>query len=87
MLMGVTKGNNGQTKKTCTASNPDIRCLICGLKGLKVSTCRKLARAQELIRQDKQQYWNKKRESGKGNTLHHSRKQQVNEVDEARVHQ
>ena len=28
----------------------------CGLKGHKVTTCRKLPRAQELIKQDKQQY-------------------------------
>ena len=79
---GSNSGSNGQTKKTGTTSNPDVRCLICGLKGHKVTTCRKLARAQELIRLDKQQYWNKK-ELGKGNTLHHSQKQQVNEVDEA----
>ena len=49
-------GNNGQTKKTGTMSNPDVWCFICGLKGHKVTTCRKLARAQELIRLDKQQY-------------------------------
>ena len=61
-------------KKTGT-SNPDVRCLICGLKGHKVTTCRKLLRAQELIRQDKQQYW--KKESGKGNTPNHNRKQQI----------
>ena len=80
---GSNSGNYGQTKKTGTMSNANVRCLICGLKGHKVTTCRKLARAQELIRLDKQQYWNKEKESGKGNTLHHSRKQQVNEVDEA----
>ena len=80
---GNNLGNNGHTKKTGTTSNPDVRCLICGLKGHKVTTCRKLSKAQELIRQDKQQYWNKKRESGKGNTPHHSQKQQVNEIDEA----
>ena len=49
-------GNNDYTKKAGTPSNPDVRCLICGLKGHKVTTCRKLPRAQELIRQDKQQY-------------------------------
>ena len=50
---GGNSGNNGQTKKTGTTSNPDVRCLICGLKGHNITTCRKLARAQELIRQDK----------------------------------
>ena len=65
-------------------SNPDIRCLICGLKGHKVTTCRKLPRAQELIRQDKQQYWKNKKE-GKGNTPNQYRKQQINEVDEAKT--
>ena len=65
-----------------THGNPDVRCLICGLKGCKVTTCRKLPRAQELIRQDKQQYWKKKKE-GKGNTPNQNRKQQIKEVDEA----
>ena len=50
---GNNLGNNGHTKKTGTTSNPDVRCLICGLKGHKVTTCRKLSKAQELIRQDK----------------------------------
>ena len=68
-------------KKAGTLSNPDVRCLICGLKGHKVTTCRKLPRAQELIRQDKQQYWKNKKE-GKGNTPNQNRKQQINEVDE-----
>ena len=68
-------------KKTGTMSNLDVRCLICGLKGHKVTTCRKLARAQELIRQDKQQYWKNKKESGKGNAPNYNRKQQINEVD------
>ena len=52
------------------------------LKGHKVTTCRKLPRAQELIRKDKQQYWKNKKESGKGNTPNYNKKQQINEVDE-----
>ena len=60
---------SNSTKKTGTVNNPDVRCLLCGLKDHKVTTCRKLARAQELIRLDKQQYWNKKKEVDKGNTL------------------
>ena len=75
-------GSNGYVKEVGTPSNPDVRCLICGLKGLKVNTCRKLPRAQEFIRQDKQQYWKNKKESGKGNTPNHNRKQQINGVDE-----
>ena len=76
-------GSSGFAKKVGTSSNPDVRCLICGLKGHKVTTCRKLPRAQELIRQDKQQYWKNKKKSGKGNTPNQNRKQQINEVDEA----
>ena len=56
---GYNSYRNNLAKKTGTAGNPDMRCLLCGLKGHKVTTCRKLARAQELIRLDKQQYWNK----------------------------
>ena len=41
-----------------------------------------MPRAQELIRQDKQQYWKNKNE-GKGNTPNQNRKQQINKVDEA----
>ena len=43
----------------------------------------KLSRAQELIRQDKKEYWKNKKESGKGNAPNYNRKQQKNEVDEA----
>ena len=59
-----------------------MRCLLCGLKGHKVTTCRKLARALELIRLDKQQYWNKKKDVEKGNTSQHMKRYQINEVDE-----
>ena len=48
------------------------------MKGHKVTTCRKLPRAQELIKQDKQQYWNKR----KGYTNNNTRHQQINEVDD-----
>ena len=74
-------GNN-LAKKTGAVNNQDVRCLLCGLKGHKVTTCRKLARAQELIRLDKQQYWNKK-ETEKGNTSRHTKRYQINEVDKA----
>ena len=65
---GYNSYGSNSVKKTGTVNNPDVRCLLCGLKGHKVTTCRKLARAQELIRLDKQQYWNKKKEAGKSNT-------------------
>ena len=53
------------------------------MKGHKVTTCRKLPRAQELIKQDKQQYWNKrkgytKRSANNNNTRH----QQINKFDD-----
>ena len=74
---------NNPVKKSGTISNPEVRCLLCGFKGHKVTTCKKLTRAQELRRMDKQQYWNKNKEAGKSNTSHHSKKYQVNEVYEA----
>ena len=59
-------GNSGQqtgnNNSVCKVGNTtDVQCLLCGLKGHKVTTCRKLPRAQELIKQDKQQYWNKRK--------------------------
>ena len=77
-----TKGSNS-AKKLGKNNNPDVQCLLCGLKGHKVTTCIKLARAQELLRMDKQCYWNEKKAAGKGNASQHTRKHQINEVDEA----
>ena len=51
---GQQTGNNSLVCKVGNAT--DVQCLLCGLKGHKVTTCRKLPRAQELIIQDKQQY-------------------------------
>ena len=74
---GQQIGTSYQTRKVGNSS--DIQCLLCGLKGHKVTNCRKLPRAQELIKQDKQQYWNKK----KGYTARSNNKdQQINEVDD-----
>ena len=70
-------------EKTGTINNPEVRCLLSGLKGHKVTNCRKLAKAQKLIRLDKQQYWNKKKEASKRNAPHHNKRYQVGEVDEA----
>ena len=57
---GQQTGNSSSVHKVGNAT--DVQCLLCGLKGHKVTTCRKLPRAQELIKQDKQQYWNKRKE-------------------------
>ena len=78
---GQQTGNNNSVRKV--GNTVDVKCLLCGLKGHKVTTCRKLPRAQELIKQDKQQYWNKrkgytKRSTNNNNTRH----QQINEVDD-----
>ena len=53
---GQQTGTSYQTQKV--GNNADIQSLLCGSKGHKVTNCRKLPRAQELIKQDKQQYWN-----------------------------
>ena len=53
------------------------------MKGNKVATCRKLTKAQELLRKDKQWYWNEKKAAGRNNALRYTRKHQINEVDEA----
>ena len=61
----------------------DVQCLLGELKGQKVTTCRKLPRAQELIRQDKQQYWNKRKaytKRGANNNV--TKSQQINEIDD-----
>ena len=61
-------------------NSSDIQCLLCGLKGHKVTNCRKSPRAQELIKQDKQQYWNRKKGyTARGNNRH----QVINEVDDS----
>ena len=74
---GQQTGTSYQTRKV--GNNSDIQCLLCGLKGHKVTNCRKLPRAQELIKQDKQQYWNKKKGYVARNN---SRHQAINEVDD-----
>ena len=81
-------GNSGQQASNSYSAHKvgnttDIQCLLCGLKGHKVTTCRKLPRAQELIKQGKQQYWNKRKGYTKKNTTHNNtRHQQINEVDD-----
>ena len=63
-------GNNNSVRKV--SNNADVQCLLCGLQGHKVTTCRKLPRAQELIKQDKQQYWNKRKGYTKRNANHNN---------------
>ena len=78
---GQQMGNNNSVHKV--GNNADVQCLLCGLKGHKVTTCRKLPRNQELIKQDKQQYWNKRKGYMKRSTTHNNtRHQQINEVDD-----
>ena len=56
------------------------------MKGHKVTTCRKLPRAQELIKQDKQQYWSKRKRYTKRNAKNNTTKNhQINEIDNSTV--
>ena len=74
-------GNSNLVHKV--GNTADVQCLLCGLKDHKVTTCRKLPRAQELIKQDKQQYWNKRKGYTKRSTNNNNaRHQQINEVDD-----
>ena len=78
---GQQTGNNNSVRKV--SNNADIQCLLCRFKGYKVTTCRKLPRAQELIKQNKQQYWNKRKDYTKRNaTNNNTRHQQINKVDD-----
>ena len=78
---GQHTGTSYQARKV--GNSTDIQCLLCGLKGHKVTNCRKLPRAQELIKQDKQQYWNKKKGyTNKQATRSNNRHQMINEVDD-----
>ena len=74
----------GNSSSVCKVGNTaHVQCLLCGLKGHKVTTCRKLPRAQELIKQDKQQYWNKRKEYTKRSTNNNTTKnQQINKIDD-----
>ena len=56
------------------------------MKGHKVTICRKLPRAQELIKQDKQQYWSKRKGYTKRNVNNNTTKNhQINEIDDNTV--
>ena len=61
IIVVIAIQDNRQVTTVCKVGNAtDVQCLLCGLEGHKVTTCRKLPRAQELIKQDKQQYWSKR---------------------------
>ena len=81
---GQQTGNSSSVRKV--GNTTDVQCLLCGLKGHKVTTCRKLPRAQELIKQDKQQYWSKRKgytkRSGNNNT---TKNHQINEINNSTV--
>ena len=81
---GQQTGNNSLVCKVGNAA--DVQCLLCGLKGHKVTTCRKLPRAQELIKQDKQQYWSKRKGYTKRSANNNATKiQQINKIDDSTV--
>ena len=78
---GQQTGNNSSVGKVGNAA--DVQCLLCGLKGHKVTTCRKLPRAQELIKQDKQQYWSKRKGYTKrGANNNATKSHQINEIND-----
>ena len=81
---GQQTGNSSSVRKVGNAA--DVQCLLCGLKGHKVTTCRKLPRAQELIKQDKQQYWSKRKGYTKRSTNNNTTKDhQINEINNSTV--
>ena len=51
---GYDPQGRNSAKKVGTINNSNVQCLLCGLKGHKVATCRKLTKAKELLRKDKQ---------------------------------
>ena len=80
-------GNSGQqagnSSSVCKVGNAaDVQCLLCGRKVHKVTTCRKLPRAQKLIKQDKQQYWSTRKgytkRSANNNTTKNYKINQIN---------
>ena len=79
---GQQAGNSYSAQKV--GNSADIQCLLCGLRGHRVAACRKLPGARELVEQDKQQYWNKKKGyANKYTTRSNTRHQQMNEVDDS----
>ena len=79
---GQQAGNSSSVRKVGNAT--DVQCLLCGLKGHKVTACRKLSRSQELIKQDKQQYWNKRKGYTKRSVNKNATKsQQIDEINDS----
>ena len=52
----ATSEITSQEVELSTGNNSDLQCMLCELKGHKVTNCRKLTRAKELLRKDKQRY-------------------------------
>ena len=46
---GYDPQGSNPAKKVGSVNNSDVQCLLCGLKGHKVATFRKLTKAQELL--------------------------------------
>ena len=81
---GQQAGNSSSVHKV--GNTTDVQCLLCGLKDHKVIACKKLSRAQELIKQDKQQYWNKRKGDTKKSANNYATKnQQINEINDSTV--
>ena len=84
IIVVITIQDNSSVCKVGNAAN--VQCLLCGLKGHKLTTCRKLPRAQELIKQDKKQYWRKRKGYTKrGANNNAAKSQQINEIDDNEV--
>ena len=73
--------SNRTGKKVNTGNNSELQCMLCDLKGHKVTNCRKLARAKELLRKDKQKYWNERRNK-QCYMPRNNKSSQINEVEE-----
>ena len=56
--------------------------MLCDLKGHKVTNSRKLARAKELLRKDKQKYWNERRNKNRSYAPRNAKGNQINKVEE-----
>ena len=89
IIIAMSQGVEAMTIKGVVQERKQVQVTIqmcnvlCGSKDHKLATCRKLARAKELLRKDKQRYWNEKRNKGRNNVSRNVKRHQINEEDEA----